>query len=68
MTKKLFYYNGKHRIEDVSITVDDVMILLSAGMSVEQIEDRFPELGVEDIRACIIYAADCMEQPIMRFG
>ena len=53
---KNIYYDGKHRIEGVDISVDDVMQLLSAGMSVDYISDHFPELTVDDINACVAYA------------
>lgn len=57
MTAKKFYFaRGKHRIEDVDITVDQIMQLLSAGMNVEYISDHFPELTPDDINACIAYA------------
>ncbi len=44
---------GKPCIRRMRITVDDVLGWLAAGMSHAQIMDDFPELTVEDIRACL---------------
>lgn len=40
------------------ITVTDVLEYLAGGMSPEQIVEEFPELTLEDIRACLAFAAD----------
>ncbi len=42
------------------MTVQDVLEYLASGMSAEQIVADFPDLTVEDIRACLAYAADQM--------
>lgn len=59
--KRIYFNTGKHRIEDVDMTVTDVMALLSAGMSVAQVEDHFFELTEDDIKACISYAIKHIE-------
>ena len=56
MARHIYYAEGKHRIEGIDISVDEVMQLLSAGMDIDYISDHFPELTVEDINACIAYA------------
>lgn len=40
------------------ITVYDVLDYLASGMSPEEIVDDFPDLTIEDIRACLAFAAD----------
>ena len=55
-TKHIYFEAGKHRIDEVSVTVEDVLALLAAGMSVEQVEDHLPELTEQDIKACISYS------------
>ncbi len=40
------------------ITVGDVLGWLSAGMSYEEILTDFPELTIDDILACLAFAAD----------
>lgn len=49
---------GKPCIRRMRITVYDVLGWLAAGMSQDEIIDDFPELTKEDIRACLIFAAD----------
>jgi len=49
---------GRPVIRGLRITVSDVLGWLAAGMTYAEIVDDFPELTVEDIRACLAYAAD----------
>ena len=49
---------GKPCIRGLRITVYDVLDQLSAGMTPEEIIEDFPELELEDIRACLGFAAD----------
>ncbi len=49
---------GKPCIRDTRITVYDVLSWLASGMTKEEIIVDFPELQVNDIIACLLYAAD----------
>ena len=49
---------GKPCVRDTRITVYDVLGWLASGMTNEEIISDFPELTVEDIQACLAYAAD----------
>ena len=49
---------GKPCVRNTRITVYDVLGWLASGMSNTQIMEDFPELTVEDISACLSYAAD----------
>ncbi|HSQ55617.1 MAG TPA: DUF433 domain-containing protein [Gemmata sp.] len=49
---------GRPCIRGMRITVADVLSYLAAGMTSEQILDDFPYLTIEDIRACLAYAAE----------
>lgn len=49
---------GKPCVRDTRITVYDVLGWLASGMTNEKIIENFPELTVEDIQACMAYAAD----------
>ena len=44
--------SGKPCIRDTRITVDDVLGYLASGMTEDQIVADFPELSIEDVRAC----------------
>lgn len=49
---------GKPCIRDTRITVYDILGWLAAGMTYNEIITDFPELTLDDIRACLAYAAD----------
>ena len=49
---------GKPCIRGLRITVYDVLEYLAAGMTPEEIVRGFPDLTIEDIRACLAFAAD----------
>jgi uncharacterized protein (DUF433 family) len=49
---------GKPCIKGTRIPVRDVLELVAEGLSFEQIiKDYYPDITVEDIRACLHYAA-----------
>lgn len=50
--------SGKPCIRGMRITVYDVLEYLAGGMTAEEIVADFPELTLEDIRACLAFAAD----------
>ena len=49
---------GKPCIRGLRITVYDVLDYLASGMTAAQIVEDFPDLSVEDVRACLAFAAD----------
>lgn len=49
---------GKPCIRGMRITVYDVLDWLAQGMTEKQILEDYPELVVEDIRACLAFAAN----------
>lgn len=49
---------GKPCIRNTRISVYDVLNWLASGMSNEEILKDYPELKIDDIRACLAYAAD----------
>ena len=50
--------SGKPCIRGLRITVSDVLDYMASGMTTEQVLEDFPELTLEDIRACFAFAAD----------
>ena len=50
--------SGKPCIRGLRITVYDILEYLASGMTESQILGDFRELTVEDIRACLVFAAD----------
>jgi uncharacterized protein (DUF433 family) len=53
---------GKPCVAGTRITVQNVLELVSEGLSFEEIiQDYYPDLEIEDIQACIQYAIDVIE-------
>ncbi|HRJ42824.1 MAG TPA: DUF433 domain-containing protein [Caldilineaceae bacterium] len=50
--------SGKPCVRGMRITVYDVLSYLAAGMSIPEILDDFPYLTIEDIQACLGFAAE----------
>ena len=50
--------SGKPIIRGMRMTVTDVLEYLAGGMTPEEIVAEFPDLTLEDIRACLAFAAD----------
>ena len=50
--------SGQACIRGLRMTVRDVLEYLAAGMTPQEVVDEFPDLTLEDIRACLAYAAD----------
>lgn len=49
---------GKPCVRGMRITVYDVLDWLAQGITEKQILEDYPELVVEDIRACLAFAAN----------
>lgn len=49
---------GKPCIRETRITVFDLLGWLASGMTYDEIIYDFPEITIEDIKACLSYAAD----------
>ncbi len=49
---------GKPCIRGTRISVGDILEYLAGGMSEDQLLKEFPQLAIEDIRACLAYAAE----------
>jgi uncharacterized protein (DUF433 family) len=49
---------GKPCIRGLRITVYDILEYLASGMTEAEILGDFPDLEADDIRACLLFAAD----------
>ena len=56
---------GRLCIRGMRIRVKDVLDLLAAGVSEAQILADFPYLEKEDIRACLAFAAEEVNHPVL---
>jgi uncharacterized protein (DUF433 family) len=50
--------SGKPCIRGMRITVQDVLEYLASGMTEDDILRDFPDLTLDDIKACLAFAAD----------
>ena len=56
---------GRPCIRGMRIRVMDVLDLLAAGLSREQVLDELPDLENEDIEAALRYASRSMDHPVL---
>ena len=56
---------GRPCIRGMRIRVADVLDLLAAGLSADEILEDLPDLEMEDIRAVLVYAARKLNHPIL---
>jgi uncharacterized protein (DUF433 family) len=49
-------FNGKPIIRGMRVKVETILTLLEKGITIEKILTDYPDLEVEDIKACIAYA------------
>ena len=49
--------SGKPCIRGLRMTVTDVLEYVAGGMAPEEIVDEFPDLTLEDVRACLAFTA-----------
>ena len=59
---------GKPCVRGMRITVYDVLDWLAQSMTEKQIVEDYPELVVEDIRACLAFAANREHQVTATHG
>jgi len=56
---------GHPCVRGMRIRVKDVLDLLAAGVSEAEILGDFPDLEAEDIQACLAYAANELDHPVL---
>lgn len=49
---------GKPIIKGTRISVSDILSMLANGLSTQEIIEDFPQLNIEQIRACLEFAAN----------
>ena len=57
---------GKPCIRGMRIRVADVLELLASGMTQQQILEEHPDLEADDIKACLIFAANRANYPFFK--
>ena len=59
---------GRPCIRGMRIRVTDVLDLLAADLTIEQILAEHPDLESEDIRACLRFASERLNHPVLASG
>ena len=57
---------GRPCIRGLRIRVSDVLDLLAAGLSNQQVIEELPRITEEDVRACLVYASRRVDHPTVR--
>ncbi len=57
ITVNILQCGGRPCIRGMRIRVSDVLDLLAAGLSSEQVVEELPDLELADITACLLYAS-----------
>lgn len=56
---------GRPCIRGMRIRVSDVLDLLAAGLSFEEILEEMPDLEMDDLKAALTYASRKLDHPIL---
>lgn len=56
---------GRPCVRGMRIRVTDVLELLAAGLSADQILEEMPDLEAEDIQACLQFAVRRLDHPVL---
>ena len=58
-------YGGRPCIRAMRIRVIDVLGLLAYGLPPQQILEEYPDLKLEDIHACLRFASQRLDHPVV---
>ena len=56
---------GRPCIRGMRIRVTDVLDLLAAGLTPQQIVEELPDLQLDDVRACLRFASQRLDHPTL---
>lgn len=56
---------GRPCVPGMRIRVTDVLELLAAGLSKEEVVEELPDLEVEDVMTCLRYASRRLSHPVL---
>lgn len=56
---------GRPCIRGMRIRVIDVLDLLAAGLSAQQVLEELPDLEMDDVKAALAYAARRLDHPVL---
>jgi uncharacterized protein (DUF433 family) len=56
---------GRPCVRGMRIRVSDVLDLLAAGLSPDEVLDELPDLEPDDVKACLAFAARRLDHPVL---
>lgn len=56
---------GRPCVRGMRIRVSDVIDLLAAGLTPEQVVEELPDLEPDDVRACLVFASRRLNHPTL---
>lgn len=56
---------GRPCVRGMRIRVTDVLDLLASGLTQEQVIEELPDLTAEDVRACLRFASNRLDHPVL---
>lgn len=56
---------GRPCVRGMRIRVSDVLDLLAAGLTAEQVIEELPDLELADVQACLRYASRRVSHPVL---
>ncbi len=56
---------GRPCLRGMRIRVSDVLDLLAAGLSAEEVLEDLPDLEMDDVRAALLYASRKLNHPVL---
>ena len=56
---------GKPCVRGMRIRITDVLDLLANGLTSEQVLSEMPDLELDDIKACLVYASLKLNHPVV---
>ena len=57
---------GKPCVRGMRIRVSDVLSLLANGLTFQDVLEEMPDLQMEDIQACLLFAISRIDHPVLR--
>ncbi len=56
---------GRPCVRNMRIRVSDVLDLLGSGLTTQQVLEELPDLEIEDVYACLLYASQNIDHPVV---
>jgi uncharacterized protein (DUF433 family) len=59
---------GRPRVRGTRMRVSDVIELMASGASEDEIQQDYPYINLDDIRACLVYASRTLDRVVIQLA